>query len=364
MVSSFNAEKGQIERTSSIIDVCDNRGERFRFNQQHPDHIPSGPLNHQLNWERQELLRMQLERQQQVHDHYGSHCALLPQQQHELPLPFHTNPPAFDTRQQSLSPAGYSNDLMMHAYYVNQLEHQLQNARDAERYFLSSSYGNCGAIPLQNSHHQGIPAPQQEVGGRLGGAPPLQETRGQHFSLQQQSTNRLCRSLEHSQHRPTVAEDYTRPKHYLCRPVMSLKVENGDGSWLTPFLCFLRKDCLELFEAEQCDVYERKTSKQVVLHQVGVRCRFCAHLEHGERIQRSSMFPSKIDGIYTSLPVLIRNHLSLCPEMPKELRTIYASLKGSSKRDGLETKSYWRDSAQSLGLVERENGIFFRWRQC
>ena len=161
----------------------------------------------------------------------------------------------------------------------------------------------------------------------------------------------------------SVAKNYSRPKHYLCRPVMPLTVES-DEAWLSPFLCFIRKECLEVFEAEQCDVYERKTSKQVVLHQVGVRCRFCAHLEHGEREQRSSMFPSKIDGIYTSLPVLIRNHLSVCPKMPKELRSTYRSLKGSSKRDGLETKSYWRDSAQTLGLVEgAQGGIFFNWRQ-
>ena len=367
MVLFTNAEEGQPERRTSR--------ERERVN---------GSLT------RRQLEPPDQEGNRQQYDS-PSNMLMDYQQPQLVPPSFHASyPPFLDntsitntcTQHQDLSSANYPEDILMKAYYMNQLQLlQLYKAQDAERLPLDAFYRNCG-IYLQNNMTGRLSVASSDLCLNQSYFFPYSFSRSvsraagsRDVSPQQTPTSRThcvtndggMRTVVEQlpiRHRPTTApEDYIRrPRHYMCRPVMSLNVEDSDISWLSKFLCFVRKDCLEVFEAEQCDVFERKRTKQIVLHQVGVRCRFCAHLEHCDRIQRSSMFPSKIDGIYNGLPVLIRNHLSICPEMPKDLRSKYTTLKGSSKRDGLETKSYWKQSAQSIGIVEREKGIFFQWR--
>ena len=396
MVLYFNVDKGQLERgelerppSPVSVRVSGFTRERKRLK-------GSPTRRQQLScWEphQQKILRMQMGNDQQGHaQQYQSPNMLMNYQQPQLvSSSFHANSlPFLDnatnttncTRHQDLSPADYPNETLMQAYYMNQVQlQQLQKARDAERLLLNASYYRNCETRLQNIATERLldqsnfllfssspsTVPARAVPGSRHLLPPQQPPTTtncvRNGAAAADMRTRTAVERIPIQHRPTAAEDYTRPRHYLRRSVKLLHVEDSDDSWLSPFLCFLRKDCLELFEAEQCDVFERRTSKQVVLHQIGVRCRFCAHLEHNDRIQRSSMFPSKVDGIYTSLPVLIRNHLSLCPEMPTDLRSKYTALKGSSKRDGLETRSYWRESAQALGIVDRKNGMFFKWRQ-
>ena len=141
------------------------------------------------------------------------------------------------------------------------------------------------------------------------------------------------------------------------RPFQCLGIDDDNGR-LSMFLCFLRKECIEVFKAQIEDVHERRQSKKVFLGQVGLRCRFCAHLQSTERIGRSSSFPSSLDRIYQSVTMMIRDHFSHCPEMLPEIREQYERcrlMKKKKRGEVMESKSYWINSAKKLGLVEKNS---------
>lgn len=148
-----------------------------------------------------------------------------------------------------------------------------------------------------------------------------------------------------------------RKEHFSKRPYMHLGTDS-DEIWLSKFLSFLREECIEVFEATQVDVMERKTSKKIQTSQVGLRCRFCAHVPYRARVVRSSCFPSSISRIYQSLTMMIREHFSRCPEMPSETRSKYTGLKFMTKKGEIESKTHWIESAQSIGMIDTEKGIF------
>ena len=148
------------------------------------------------------------------------------------------------------------------------------------------------------------------------------------------------------------------------RPFLSLGLVEQDKHRLSDFLCFLRRECIEVFKASAADVSERKKSKKVVLGQVGIRCRFCTHLRGKERVGRSSSFPSSLDRIYQCVAMMIRDHFSKCTLMLPEIREKYEMyrtnnanhlLAGRKKRRGItkkESKSYWVESASLLGMSD------------
>lgn len=140
---------------------------------------------------------------------------------------------------------------------------------------------------------------------------------------------------------------------------MKLGVEE-DNQHLSKFLQFLRAECCEVFTASEDDVFQRRKSKQIRLHQVGIRCALCANKAYHERTLRSSCYPSSFDRIYQSVTMMIRDHFSDCPHYSESMRMKYDSIKASSVRKGnYEAKSYWIKSAQSLGIVETDEGLFF-----
>ena len=69
-----------------------------------------------------------------------------------------------------------------------------------------------------------------------------------------------------------------------------------DHNFLTEFQCFIRSDFIEVFHASQQDVIVRSTSKSVRLGQIGIRCRYCAHLPPGSKASRSSVPTANIVG--------------------------------------------------------------------
>ncbi len=148
--------------------------------------------------------------------------------------------------------------------------------------------------------------------------------------------------------------------------ILTLKTPS-DVIWLSQFLCFLREECCEVYKANAQDVKERRKTKQIELNQVGIRCRFCAHLPHNERTGRSSCFPSSIDRIYQSVTMMIREHFSICEEFPPEIRQKYVALKQNTRKGEMESKTHWRNAAREVGMMDVKNdesgkkkGIFFR----
>jgi len=145
---------------------------------------------------------------------------------------------------------------------------------------------------------------------------------------------------------------------YSSREIMNLASE-GDSIWLSNFLCFLREHCCEVFTATKKDVQERRKSKQINLNQVGIRCRFCAHQPHSRRIGRSSCYPTSVERIYQSVTMMIREHFPVCDEFPDDVRRRYTSLKKSTKKGEMESKTHWKKSARSLGMIDTPKGIYF-----
>ena len=166
----------------------------------------------------------------------------------------------------------------------------------------------------------------------------------------QEATNMIIERV-----RDSKTQDEIRERSFVCLGI------NEDQQRLSTFLCFLRKNCIEVFRAKPIDVYVRRRSKKIVHDQVGIRCRFCAHLSPCDRLGRSSSFPSSIDRIYQSVTMMIREHFSQCPEMLTEIReqyTVYRNM--TRKKDLLESKTYWVDSAKSLGMYDSDQGIKIR----
>jgi hypothetical protein len=146
--------------------------------------------------------------------------------------------------------------------------------------------------------------------------------------------------------------------HYSNRKIRTLET-HGDSIWLSDFLCFLRRECCEVFTAAEKDVQERRKSKQINLNQVGIRCRFCAHLPHNIRVGRSSCFPSSVDRIYQSVTMMIREHFPICDQFPDDVRRKYIYLKKSTKKGEMESKAHWKRAARELGMVDTPTGIYF-----
>lgn len=149
------------------------------------------------------------------------------------------------------------------------------------------------------------------------------------------------------------------PCHFRGRVFVPLGTIE-DEIWLSPFLCFLRSQCIEMFKAKDVDVsYRRSAKTKIEIHQIGIRCRFCAHKPYQNRGKRSSSFPSSVSRIYQSVTMMIREHFHSCTEFPEEVRKRYCALKGETTKGELESKRYWAQSATKLGMTDTAHGIFF-----
>jgi hypothetical protein len=145
--------------------------------------------------------------------------------------------------------------------------------------------------------------------------------------------------------------------HYSERPFVPLATDE-DQNWLSDLLCFVRSELVEVFRATDKDVRQRNKSKRVRLGQVGLRCRFCAHIPQGGRVGRSSSFPSSLDRIYQSLTMMLRDHFARCTIMPSAHQERFIELKRRTTQGATDSKQYWVHSAREMGLEDTETGIW------
>lgn len=130
-----------------------------------------------------------------------------------------------------------------------------------------------------------------------------------------------------------------------------------DPNWLSDFHVYVRSNLVELCWASSEDVALRNASNRVSSHQVGIRCRCCAHLNPSARAQRSSAFPSSIAQIYQSFTMMLRAHFSSCTEVPPAIKEKFLALKSKTTQGATDSKQYWIYSARRLGMVDSEEGI-------
>lgn len=117
-----------------------------------------------------------------------------------------------------------------------------------------------------------------------------------------------------------------RTPHYNDRSHVSLATDE-DQNWLSEFQCFIRSEVLEVFRATEEDVRVRNNSKHLTTQQVGIRCRFCAHLPPTSRASRSSAFPSSVPQIYQSFTMMLRDHWPACQSIPSPQKEKFQDFK-------------------------------------
>jgi hypothetical protein len=148
---------------------------------------------------------------------------------------------------------------------------------------------------------------------------------------QQQTFHRECAHQEESVHRGSSA--FTAPSHSIPQDSMlpnatgvlpAVLSRSADEVILSKFQAFLRQH-IESFAATNEDVYSpiRGRNKPVLLHQVGIRCRHCAHISANRRAKGSVYFPSTTMGFYQAAqtwPLCICN-VDCVPKCPSRSRT-------------------------------------------
>jgi hypothetical protein len=137
----------------------------------------------------------------------------------------------------------------------------------------------------------------------------------------------------------------------------------NDGLVLSPRQAFLRLN-IEAFSATALDAVVRikGRNKAVHLHQVGLRCRHCAHVPTMQKSKGAVYFPSSTLGLYQAAQNMCSSHLQCgqCPDMPESIKTLFGQLleTKTTMSHSASGRTYWAQCAQQEGLVDTELGIF------
>jgi len=151
--------------------------------------------------------------------------------------------------------------------------------------------------------------------------------------------------------------DFGDVPHFSIRDCMSLSVDE-DGNWLSEFQTFVRKEFMEIFRASPEEVKNRNKSRSVSLHQLGIRCKFCAHVHPSKKVRRAAAYPSATVQIYQSFSMMIRDHFPKCEEVPKDKWEMFQKLKDQCNQGAADSKLYWQYAAEKQGMQDSEGGIF------
>jgi hypothetical protein len=246
-------------------------------------------------------------------------------------------------------------------------------------------YGNMGlssANPsyhsVLNAHNQGNPSPEQltsilrhlqaasnngrdnptmNIGAHQGSASTainLTNTEPASYQVaQQQLTSQRSALLRHSVLDLPPCEDGQIEPH-TGRPSFSLGVSE-DPNWLSEFHCFVRSDLVEVYCASHDEVKARNNS--ISYQQLGIRCRFCAHMPASARSGRASAFPSSLRQIYQSFTMMLRDHFVSCEAIPASTLEQFTSLKNKPAQGATDSKRYWIYSARKIGMADSADGI-------
>ena len=172
------------------------------------------------------------------------------------------------------------------------------------------------------------------------------------------STTTSAPSLQNSNpNLPLCIEGQVEP--YFKRPLFPLGVDE-DPNWLSEFHCFVRSELVEVFLASHDDVKSRNNS--IAHHQVGLRCRFCAHMTPSARAGRASAFPSSLRQIYQSFTMMLRDHFGSCDAIPAVTKEKFVALKDKPAQGATDSKRFWVYSAMKIGMADSPEGIIINER--
>lgn len=135
-----------------------------------------------------------------------------------------------------------------------------------------------------------------------------------------------------------------------------------DHVWLSPHQVFLRQQ-IEVFRATKQDIstHKRGRNKPIVVGQVGIRCRHCAHLPLSQGQRGSTYFPATLHGIYQASQNMNSTHLQcgLCLEMPESVRQQFSFLVSTRLKSSGAGRPHWELAAKRIGLLDSPTGICF-----
>lgn len=146
--------------------------------------------------------------------------------------------------------------------------------------------------------------------------------------------------------------------------IMTIPMQcDSDPQQLSKYQVLIRRQ-LEYFVSREDDVaYSvQGRKKQIVIGQVGIRCRHCSYLPHRLRGRGAGYYPAKLSGVYQAAQNMATNHLNQhCNVIPAAIREELCSLRGgrheSSAGGG---KQYWTNKCSEIGLMEYNDGVYFK----
>jgi hypothetical protein len=146
----------------------------------------------------------------------------------------------------------------------------------------------------------------------------------------------------------------------VSTPLPAALAQPDDNLKLSGQQVFLRNQ-IEAFRAREDDIltHTRGRNKPIVLNQVGIRCKFCAHLPVARRQKGSTYFPASLNGLYQAAQNMNTSHMSsgLCTEMPVAVKQEFANLIATREQASAAGRPYWANAAAALGLMDTEDGI-------
>lgn len=143
-----------------------------------------------------------------------------------------------------------------------------------------------------------------------------------------------------------------------CKGTVRLAIPELDKEWLSEINCFIREECVEAFSAPEDEVKKASKRGRIGPDQVGIRCRFCKDVPLSSRTAAAVSYPTSVAGIYESVKRWQRVHMSLCEDVPKEVKDRVQELENDNAWVAT-TRQYWADSARALGMVDTLDGIRF-----
>lgn len=136
-----------------------------------------------------------------------------------------------------------------------------------------------------------------------------------------------------------------------------------DKTVLSSHQAFLREQ-IELFQATHEDIATptRGRNKRIILGQVGMRCRHCAHVPVAMRQLGSTYFPSVMIGFYQAAQNMCSMHLQCgkCTSTPASVKQEFVNLLNTKNASSIAGRSYWAKTVGDLGLVDTEEGVFVK----
>lgn len=135
-----------------------------------------------------------------------------------------------------------------------------------------------------------------------------------------------------------------------------------DDELLSEHQILLRKQ-IEYFEAGPQEVQSitHGRRREIVLGQVGIRCKHCAQLPPRSRPKGAVYYPASLRALYQAAQNMAASHFTLsCERIGDDLKSQFQAFQGAKASAGHGGKKYWSDCAKAVGIVETETCLTFK----